>query len=56
MYAPYPRKVEYWICSDDRTFTTEKQAIEHENFISKAQSATFTNSSKDQATGYELYQ
>lgn len=35
----YPREVKYWICSDNRTFPTEKQAREHEEFISKNQNA-----------------
>ena len=31
----YPREVKYWACSDGRTFSTEKQAREHEEFLEK---------------------
>ena len=34
MYG-YPQEVKYWSCSDGRTFLTEKQAMEHEEFLEK---------------------
>ena len=34
----YPKKVEYWICSDKRTFQTEKEAEEHERFLEREKS------------------
>lgn len=35
----FPRKVEYWICSDKRTFTTEEEAIAHEEFLARQSSS-----------------
>lgn len=31
----YPRKVEYWVCSDMRTFPTKKEAEAHEEFLKR---------------------
>lgn len=31
----YPRKVEYWVCSDMRSFPTEKEAQEHEDYLER---------------------
>ena len=35
MFSSFPRKVEYWVCSDDRTFPTEQQAKDWENYLEK---------------------
>jgi len=32
-FRQYPRKVEYWVCSDDRTFPTEQQAKDWEKIL-----------------------
>lgn len=31
----YPQEVNYWICSDGRTFSSKKEAVDHENFIER---------------------
>ena len=35
MFSLFPRKVEYWICSDDRTFPTKQQADDWEAYLEK---------------------
>ena len=31
----FPHKVEYWVCSDMRSFPTEKEAIAHEEYLER---------------------
>ena len=31
----FPRKIEYWMCSDKRTFPTQKEAEEHEAYLQR---------------------
>lgn len=35
MFSSFPRKVEYWVCSDDRTFPTEKEAKKWEEILDR---------------------
>lgn len=50
----YPKKVEYWICSDDRTFPTEKQALDWEAFLNKTRNDP-ANSNVNSITSDEIY-
>ena len=42
----FPRKIEYWMCSDGRTFPTEEQAKEYESFLERQSKdpSSFANS------------
>lgn len=31
----YPREIKYWMCSDKRTFPTQKEAEEHEAYLQR---------------------
>lgn len=44
----YPRKVEYWVCSDMRTFPTQKEAEAHEEFLARERfrPTTYTDSKR----------
>ena len=49
----YPKKVEYWVCSDDRTFPTEQQALEWEAYLDKTRNdPNYSNATS--ATGDKL--
>ncbi len=46
----YPRKIEYWVCSDMRQFSTEKEAQEHEEYLERERmnsQATVYNAEKN---------
>lgn len=47
IFSSYPRKVEYWICSDMRTFPTREEAEAHERMI---QSEDYRNKSYNAST------
>ena len=53
----YPREVKYWACSDGRTFPTEKQAREHEDFLEKnvnASNASYSMANDPEVVPYDL--
>ena len=56
----YPRKIEYWMCSDGRTFPNEEQARDWESYLEKsrndpsAYSAANSISAKESSI-YDVY-
>ncbi len=43
----YPKKVEYWICSDQTTHRTEEEAIAHEEYLRKTYNDPVVYSAKE---------
>lgn len=58
MFSLYPRKVEYWVCSDGRSFPSEKEAQDWEDCLEKMRNdpafSSANSLSADKINPYEV--